>query len=144
MLSCVILAAMGGRPRATLHVCAVVVSLSAIPADACSFSWEKGWSPNEIRYRADVWEVRGEFRFVDSNTGDPIAEGNLTLTASKDLLGRIDRPKGKPILTTQNYSQAAVDCSAYLPPLNNTSGSFWIERWPDKNGRYRLFMWKPK
>lgn len=113
---------------------------------ACSFSWAKGHSPREIPRRGDVFEVRGEFRFVDGRTGEDFPEGASEIPfepSTGDLLGRIVRKNGKVMLTRQFYSEFSVECQAYLAPLAATNGRFWLEKRRGKDGRYRILMWKP-
>jgi hypothetical protein len=116
-------------------------------AEACSFSYMKGHSPRDIPRRADVFEVRGEFRFVDGRTGEDIPEGVSEVpfeVTTGDLLGRIVRKNGKVMLTRQFYSEISVECAAYLAPLAAATGRFWLEKRRGKDGRYRILMWKPE
>ncbi len=113
---------------------------------ACSFSWSKGSSPRDIPRRGDVFEVRGEFRFVDGRTGEDIPEGVSEVQfepGTGDLLGRIVRKNGRVMRTRQFYSEISVDCQAYLAPLAAATGRFWLEKRRGKDGRYRILMWKP-
>lgn len=130
---------------------ALLLALAAVaaplPAEACSFRWTKGSSPRDIPRRADVFDVRGAFRFVDGRTGEEIPDGAGEIPfepASGDLLGRIVRKNGKVTLTRQYYSEASVECQAYLAPLFAETGRFWLEKRRGKDGRYRLLMWKPE
>lgn len=121
--------------------------LAAPPAaHACSFSWVKGSSPRDIPRRADVFAVRGEFKFVDGRTGEAMPEGVSELWPEPnggELLGRIVRKGGKIMLTRQYYSEFSVECAAYLAPLSAGTGRFWLEKRRGRDGRYRLLMWKP-
>lgn len=115
-------------------------------AEACTFTYAKGSSPREIPRRADVFEVRGEFRFVDGRTGEAIPDGASEIwpePGTGQLLGRIVRKNGKVMLTRQFYSEFSVDCQAYLAPLSAGKGRFWLEKRRGKDGRYRILMWKP-
>lgn len=115
-------------------------------AEACTFSYVKGYSPRDIPRRPDVVAVRGDFRFVDGRTGEEIPEGASEIwpePASGDLLGRIVRKGGKVMLTRQRYSEFSVECGAYLAPLSAVTGRFWLEKRRGKDGRYRILMWKP-
>lgn len=122
--------------------------LAAPPAaHACSFSWVKGSSPRDIPRRADVFEVRGEFRFVDGRSGEDIPKGVTEFWPEPDtgdVLGQIVRKDGKIMLTRQYYNEASVECQAYLAPLSPGSGRFWLEKRRGKDGRYRILMWKPE
>ncbi|MCM0001458.1 MAG: hypothetical protein NBV68_18965 [Erythrobacter sp.] len=129
---------------------ALLLALAALaaplPAEACSFRWAKGSSPREIPRRADVFAVRGEFRFVDGRTGEEIPDDASEIWPEPgmgELLGRIVRKNGKIMLTRQYYSEFAVDCQAYLAPLTAGTGRFWLEKRRSKDGRYRILMWKP-
>lgn len=129
---------------------ALLLALAAVaaplPAEACSFRWTKGFSPRDIPRRADVFEVRGAFRFVDGRTGEEIPDGVTEIwpePVTQDLLGRIVRKNGKVMLTRQFYSEFSVECQAYLAPLFAETGRFWLEKRRGKDGRYRLLMWKP-
>lgn len=132
------------RRAALLLALAVLAAPGA--AQACSFRWDKGFSPRDIPRRADVFEVRGNYRFVDGRTGEEIPEGAGEIPfepASGELLGRIVRKNGKVMLTRQYYSEFSVDCQAYLAPLSAGTGRYWLEKKRGKDGRYRILMWKP-
>jgi hypothetical protein len=137
--------------KARVNRCAAMLLALAVlaapgAAQACSFRWDKGYSPREIPRRADVFEVRGEFRFVDGRTGEEIPEGTSEIPfepGTSDLLGRIVRKNGKVTLTRQFYSEISVECQAYLAPLFAETGRFWLEKRRGKDGRYRILMWKP-
>ncbi len=130
---------------------AVLLALAAallVPhgAQACSFTWAKGYSPRDIQRRADVFVVRGKFQFVDGRTGEDIPEGVSEIwpePGTGDLLGRIERKSGKTMLTRQFYSEFSVECQAYLAPLAAGAGRYWLEKRRGKDGRYRILMWKP-
>jgi hypothetical protein len=135
----------GGVRLLALAACILALLASAAePAQACSFSWAPGYSPSDIRHRADVTLVRGAFVFVDAKTGKVITEGEFNLTDDSQALGRISRVGKRPILTKSWYSELSIECGAYLGPSNNVSGKFWIERKRDKVGRQRLLMWRPE
>lgn len=132
------------RRAALLLALAVLAAPEAV--QACSFSWSKGYSPRDIPRRADVFEVRGEFRFVDGRTGEDIPKGVTEVwpePGTGELLGRIVRKNGKVTLTRQYYSEFSVECQAYLAPLSAGSGRYWLEKRRGKDGRYRILMWKP-
>lgn len=124
---------------------AACFALVTQPGVACSFRWKPGYSPKEIPYRADVWKVKGDFTLIDAKTGAPVQTGeeiNLTKDGIQ-LLGRITRRGHKPIQTKQYYSEISVECGANLNPLGSETGTFWMEKKRDKDGRYRLLMWRP-
>lgn len=132
--------------RSAMLVAMAGALLAPQAGQACSFSYSKGKSPREIPLRADVFEVRGEFRFVDGRTGEEIPEGTGEVQfepGTGDLLGRIVRKNGKVTLTRQYYSEFSVECQAYLAPLSAGSGRFWLEKQRGKDGRYRILLWKP-
>lgn len=125
---------------------AFAVLAAPLPAEGCSFLYVKGSSPRDIPRRADVFAVRGEFRFVDGRTGEDIPEGTSEIwpePGSGQLLGRIVRKNGKVLRTRQFYSEFSVECAAYLAPLTAGTGRFWLEKRRSKDGRYRILMWKP-
>lgn len=126
-------------------ILALCAALGAQPAHACSFSWNKGYSPKEIPHRADVWKVKGDFTLIDAKTGDVPQGDEINLTEDgRELLGRITRKGHKPIETRQYfYEEWMIDCGMGLTPQQPTSGTFWLKRQRDKSGRYRLMMWRP-
>lgn len=134
------------KRRAVLLLAMAGALLVPQGAEACSFAYLKGFSPRDIPRRADVFEVRGEFRFVDGKTGEEIPPGVTEIwpePATGDLLGRIVRKNGKVMLTRQYYSEVSVECQAYLAPLSAGTGRFWLEKRRGKDGRYQILMWKP-
>jgi hypothetical protein len=121
--------------------------LSLQPAYACSFSWAPGYSPKRIPHREDVWRVKGDFKVIDATTGKFVEIGEaLNLTSDTgEMLGQIERKGRKPIKTRQYfYEEWAIACRMVLTPQGPTSGTFWMEKERDKQGRYRLLMWRPE
>jgi hypothetical protein len=106
------------------------------PAQACSFTWSPGYSPDEIKERDDVRAVRGVFRVVDVD-GTAGEDGTL---ASGVIYGRIKMRGGKVWNTVQEYNTFWVDCGAYVQPTADAKGVFWISR-TAKNGRYKMMLW---
>lgn len=118
----------------------------ADPANACSFSWGKGYSPKQIPRRLDVWKVKGHFTPVDAKTGADLGVGDeFYLTEDTgEMLGRIDRKHHKPVLTKQYYLEDwMIDCGMLKVPQWPESGTFWLEKKRDRQGRYRVLLWEP-
>jgi hypothetical protein len=139
----------GFSDRVLKFVVALLVGLTIQPAQACSFSWKSSYSPKQIPHRADVWKVKGDFKPIDAETSTVVAEGAITLSKDTgdngEMLGKIDRKRGKPVMTRQYYyEQWAIDCGFILTPQGAATGNFWLERKPDKQGRYRMLMWRPE
>ena len=126
--------------RAALALALVGALLVPQAGHACTFAWAKGYSPRDIPRRGDVFEVRGEFRFVDGQTGEEIPEGAGEIPfepGTGDLLGRIVRKNGKVMRTRQFYSEFSVECQAYLAPLAAATGRFWLE---SRRGKKKLLF----
>lgn len=107
------------------------------PAYGCSFSWQPGYSPEEIKVREDVRMVRGVFRVGDA-FGQVDDEGGLV---SGTISGRLETRRGTGWDTTQYYDQLSVECGAYHKPTADARGVFWIER-QRKDGRYAILLWE--
>jgi len=132
--------------RFALAICVLAgLAMPIQSAWACSFSWTPGYSPKDIPWRDDVLMVKGKFVFVDAETGvDVPPNTEFSLDDQGNMLGRIERNGRKPILTRSYYNEIMIDCGAYLGPTGNVAGKFWLERKRDKQGRYRLLMWRPE
>lgn len=119
-------------------IVAACFALLAVPhAHACSFSWKPGYSPDEIKAREDVRMVKGEFHF-EGGWGELRPDGSLDRGV---LRGRIETLRGTGWDTEQPYDQFAADCGAFLGPVADGQGVFWIER-RKKNGRYQMLLWE--
>lgn len=117
---------------------AVFLMLQPMVAEACSFSWRRGYSPAEIRENPALREVTGTFRFMQ----DPVT-GHIVTDARGWAYGRIDSARGRYWNTVQvPLDQISIDCGAYTAPTgNDATGTFWISR-ERRNRRYRLMLWE--
>lgn len=109
----------------------------ASPTAACSFSWQKGWSPEEIKQRDDLRSVKGRFVLEDSS----LSRSNDGLYTLGTITGRLETQRGTGWSTWQDYSEISVDCGAYRKPLADAEGTFWISR-KRKDGRYQIYLWE--
>lgn len=119
---------------------ATALLLTAAPAHACSFSWERGYSPREIRENPGMRTVTGTFRFIQN------PENGQVMTDSEGFfLGRIDGPRGRSWRTTQlPITEIAIECAAYVAPTGNGwTGTFWISRERQRGGRHFLMLFEP-
>lgn len=117
---------------------AAFLSLPPMTAEACSFSWERGYSPREIRENPGMRTVTGTFRFIQN------PENGQVMTDSEGyFLGQIDGPRGRTWRTTQlPITEIAIECAAYVAPTSNgATGTFWISR-ERQHGRYFLMLWE--
>lgn len=136
---------------ATALACSLLIgSVSGLgganPANACSFSWAKGYSPKQIPRRLDVWKVKGDFTPIDAKTGADLAVGDdfHLVEETGEMLGRIDRKHHKPVLTKQYYLEEwMIDCGMLKTPQWPAIGTFWLEKKRDRQGRYRMLLWEP-
>lgn len=113
-------------------------ALQPMAAEACSFNWERGQSPAEIRANPDMRRVSGTFRFIEGRGGN----GEVATDARGWLYGRIEGD-GRIWNTVQfPLYEIAIECGAYLAPTaNGATGTFWIAR-DRTGGRYRLMLWE--
>ena len=129
--------------RLALAVCLLAgLAMSAQPAQACSFSWKPGYSPREIPLRDDVLRIKGDFVFIDAVTGEEVPPNTPFNLQDGDAFGVIKRKGRKPVQTRMAYNDILIHCGAYAGPNGNVSGTFWVKRRRDKQGRYRLLLWK--
>lgn len=119
------------------------LALAAQPAQACSFAWKPGYSPREIPLRDDVQRVRGDFVFTDAVTGQEVSNDSEFNLKDDEAFGVIKRKGRKPLLVRVHYSETLMTCGAYTGPTANGKGTFWLERRRDKDGRYRILLWRP-
>ncbi len=109
----------------------------AAPASACTFTWQKGWSPEEIKKRGDIRRVTGTFEVQDrSGSGDEY--GDLY---EGTIYGRLSTLRGTGWDTWQEFHRISLDCGAYEKPLADAQGTFWISR-KKKDGRYQIYLWE--
>ena len=111
--------------------------VSASPATACSFSWNPGWSPEEIKERKDLRKVTGRFEVVEiDGVGD--AKGALE---KGTIYGRLTTLRGTGWETWQPFDRISLDCGAYRRPMAAGEGTFWISR-RKVDGRYQILLWE--
>jgi hypothetical protein len=111
--------------------------LSAAPAQACTFSWERGYSPAEIRANPEMRTVTGTFRFIQNPAND-----HIVTDSEGYAFGRITA-RGRHWDTVQlPLSEISIECGAYTAPTGNgATGTFWISR-ERQRGRYLLMLWE--
>lgn len=130
------------RRRAVL---ALLLAGMAAPSavQACTFRWARGWSPEEIKRRADVRKVRGVWRRT-SLEGRPFTdeEGQEWITNAR-FLGRIETRRGTGWDTEHPAPDHSTTCfvGAYFKPEFDAAGTFWISR-RASGGRYRILLWE--
>ncbi|HTU12927.1 MAG TPA: hypothetical protein VMG08_18705 [Allosphingosinicella sp.] len=126
--------------RRWTYALGALLALQPATAGACSFSWRRGNSPDEIRANPNMRPVRGTFHFIQPRgENSPIAAN-----AEGWLYGRIDGARGRYWNTIQSpMYEIAVECGAYTAPTGNgTTGIFWISR-ARRDRRYRVMLWEP-
>ena len=111
--------------------------LSATPALACTFTWERGYSPAEIRANPEMRTVTGTFRFIQNPDN-----GHIVTDSEDYAFGRITAP-GRHWDTVQlPLNELSIECGAYTAPTGNgATGTFWISR-ARQRGRYLLMLWE--
>lgn len=112
--------------------------LAAAPAQACTFSWQRGYSPAEIRENPGMRTVTGTFRFIQNPEN-----GHIVTDSEGYAFGRIDGARGRTWRTVQlPLSEISIECGAYTAPTGNgATGTFWISR-ERQHGRYLLMLWE--
>lgn len=118
---------------ASLAICACFIPSKSL---ACSFTWSEGFSPEEIRERKDLRKVIGTFEIIN---WDGQADENGELSTGK-IYSRLSTKRGTGWYTWQEFSRISLDCGAYLKPLNNARGTFYISR-RKIDGRYEILLW---
>lgn len=126
--------------RSWTYALAAFLALQPVAAEACSFSWRRGNSPDDIRANPNMRQVRGTFRFIEAPEGN----GRIATNAEGWPYGRIDGPRGRYWNTIQTpMYEIALQCGAYTAPTaNGTTGTFWISR-TRRDRRYRVMLWEP-
>ncbi len=117
-------------------VIASSVLLSPTASLACSFSWNPGHSPEEIRERSDLRKVRGRFELIDMEGS---ADENGELYEGR-IFGRLITARGTGWATWQHFHRVSLDCGAYRKPLGDAQGTFYISR-RKVDGRYEILLW---
>jgi len=118
-------------------VLVVTALLAATPTQACTFSWERGYSPADIRSNPEMRTVTGTFRFIQNPAND-----HIVTDSEGYAFGRITA-RGRHWDTVQlPLSEISIECGAYTAPTGNgATGTFWISREPQR-GRYLLMLWE--
>ena len=130
---------------AYLAVAAFWLASAATPAFACSWSYERGRSPDEIKEagRNDVRRIEGTFHFEQMH-GEPILEGEMAGGfRNPEVVGYIERGTGR-WETIHFPSRSFEDGSCLFPatgPEGDASGTFWISR-RREGGRFRILAWE--
>jgi len=133
--------------RALIGGAAILIALTmaASPpaAHACSFSWKRGWSPDEIKQREDVRAVQGTWRmgalegerFTDEEGQEWVRDGRF--------VGRIEEEHGVRWSTWHLAPDERTTCSAgtYFNPMADAKGTFWIAR-RKVDGRFEILLWE--
>lgn len=112
-------------------------------ASACTFSWKRGWSPDEIKTRYDVREVRGTFRLAELTGRRFTDEEGVQWIQNGIYEGTIEPRRGKPWRTFHPAPDMRTTCYAgtYFKPTADARGTFWISR-KKVDGRYQILLWE--
>lgn len=128
--------------RAALTLALVTLTMPTL-AEACSTSWARGWSPREIKRRADVRMVKGTWH-MEALEGrrETDAEGQEWVIDGR-FIGRIETPRGWAWATWHEAPDEITTCFAtmYFKPTGDAKGTFWIAR-SKVEGRYRILLWE--
>jgi hypothetical protein len=129
--------------RRAILLAALAALATPLPAEACSASWKRGWSPKEIKRRADVREVEGTWRlselqgqrYTDGDGQEWVIDGRFT--------GRIETARGWVWETWHEPPDERTTCyvGRYFKPVADAKGRFWITR-SKVDGRYRILLWE--
>jgi hypothetical protein len=126
---------------------ALLLALAAVAApgaaEACTFSWKRGFSPEEIKRRPDVREVKGTWRmsalegerFTDDEGQEWVRGGRFT--------GRIETTRGTRWSTWHRPPDMTTTCyiGSYFKPEADAKGTFWIAR-RKVGGRFEILLWE--
>lgn len=123
----------------------VIFAALALPtsANACSWVWKDGWSPEEIRERDDVRKVRGTYRMLQV-AGDVGADENGgTVVSNAQFRGRLEtlRRTGWDTYHEPPIYDLTCQVGNYHKPETDAKGTFWISR-KRVHGRYRILLWE--
>ena len=134
--------ARGGRPgsvaaltRKLAILSCAASALAPLPASACSVTWRVNGKTAEERMagRTDVRRVIGTYRMERI-----VAPASFNAPAR--ILGRLETRRGTSFRIVQPYRDEWVDCLAYLLPMADASGTFYLSR-RARNGEYELLDW---
>ena len=115
--------------------------VAASSAQACNFSWKKGWSPDEIKQREDVRKVVGTFRIMEiSGEHFTDAEGKEWIRNAR-YVGRLETARGTGWDTAHPLRIEDLTCVYYFKPEADAEGTFWISR-RKVDGRYEILLWE--
>ena len=117
--------------------------MHAPQALACSFAWKRGWSPEEIKKRYDVREVRGVFRLSELTGHRFTDEDGSEWIENAVFEGTIEPRRGKPWRTYHPAPDMRTTCyvGSYFKPTADAEGTFWISR-KKVDGRYQILLWE--
>lgn len=116
-------------------------TLLAPAAQACSLTWAPGWSPDEIKERADVRKVRGTYRLVEI-AGERFTNDNgEEWVRDAKYLGQLNTLRGTGWDVIHEPRIPDLTCIYYFKPEADATGTFWISR-SKVDGRYRLMLWE--
>jgi hypothetical protein len=120
-------------PTATVHA----------PAQACSFSWKKGWSPKEIKRRSDVRKVTGVFRLKELKGERRTDSEGTEYVINGEFVGTLESNGGVVRNTIHEAPDDTTTCryGSYFKPEADAKGTFWISR-TKKDGRYPILLWE--
>jgi hypothetical protein len=116
-----------------------LLAIQPLAAQACTFSYSRGYSPAEIRANPNMRPIVGTFRFI-GNRGEI---GNNGTDARGWAFGRIVSDRGGWNTVQMPLNGLAIECGAYLAPVaNGATGTFWISRERRSGGRYLLMLFE--
>ncbi len=112
-------------------------------AEACSWGYERGFSPEEVKRRTDVIAVRATFRFEEmrgERWTDP--EGQEWIS-NPEVVGVVERGAMhlETIHTPGGQFEGMTCIFPARGPVSDARGTFWIEQRPE-HGRYRILHWE--
>ena len=130
--------------KATFALALSFAALSLPTAgQACSWVWEEGWSPEEIKQRADVRKVRATYKMLQVAGKTGTDENGETIVYNAEFRGRLETLRGTGWDTYHEPPMYDLTCQIgnYHKPETDATGTFWISR-KKKNGRYRILLWE--
>lgn len=129
-----------GMAMALLLLAALLVPQSA---QACSWSYERGYSPEEVKRRTDVIAVRATFRFEDLRGERVVDPDGREWVSDPEVAGVVERG-AMHLETIHTPATTFPDSTCMFPargPGADARGTFWIEQRPE-HGRYRILHWE--